>query len=286
MEFLLLLTLYSLIGSVLIFVVTAQIKKSVKIEHLMGPLFVSGIIGKFYFSMFPLPGFDSGNGDVQGILLCGICILLGIILSYFFKFSGTIITISLFVVALTIIFFKDYKEHKRSKEEYINNEIAEVKKYYAKFDYDIDSLKNKISRKINYLISSNKNDINIKKYLVFDRKNGKLILNIDDNNDNSTTPFKKENLKYVVIKEIKEVFIGMYGNDITKAIRLDITLSIIDLDDFTIISKKYYEGLDPDISIRYKDNEKPPVKEVGVNLLNIDSAIFEINLNNSLLINE
>jgi hypothetical protein len=160
----------------------------------------------------------------------------------------------------------------------------EIKKYYARFDYDVEAVAKKV---IDTYPNFNEKfrPFQFGKAILLDKskESNTLYFNFNGGLSEEFTAFNKNELKYIIIREYSEEKVDMYNNNETVAARLNMDITILDAKTLEIISRKFVPGNDPPKSIRYRRHA--PKSETGSVGMTIEEAFKSMAIDTSIIQN-
>lgn len=177
---------------------------------------------------------------------------------------GLLLIGGIFFIVMKCRSEKDLEERTRETNK-------EIKKYYARFDYDVKAFAKKVLE-VYPNLNENLRPFTFGKAILLDKSKESDSLYFDCNQGflEEYTAFNKNDLKYIVIREYSDEKVGMYNNNETVAIRWNMDITVIDAQNLEIISRKFVPGNDPPISIRYRKHS--PKSERGSVGMTIEDA--------------
>ncbi|MGE0637119.1 MAG: hypothetical protein AB7P01_11805 [Bacteroidia bacterium] len=156
--------------------------------------------------------------------------------------------IIVFAIVILIFYFIISNHHDKVIKT-IENEHTE---YLKKFDYNLMGIVNNIYSKYPF-IEKKDESFNVGKTLIFEKSNNTSIVFADNRGlSDERVAYNRKDLKYIIIKKYFETPVGEYDNNATKATRLDVEITIVDVDDLKIVGQSSFTGKAPPDVIRYK----------------------------------
>ena len=171
-----------------------------------------------------------------------------------------------------VIFFFVIKCQDNDYQEEMGKDHQE---YVTRFDYDLNELVERVKAQYPNF-SSNYRPFRLGKTLLFEKREGYDYLIFNDNWGllQESVAFNKSELAYIVIKEYSEEKVDMYNNNETAAIRLNMTINVLDPESLEIIASRFIRGKEPPNSISYRGGA--PESKSGSVGMTVEQALEEM----------
>jgi hypothetical protein len=186
---------------------------------------------------------------------------------------GLLLLGSIFFIVMKCRSDKDQEETKK-----------EIKKYYARYDYDVEALAKKVIDAFPNL-NENLRPFSFGKAILLDKskESNTLSFNCNGGFSEEFTAFNKNELQYIIIREYSEEKVDLYNNNETVAARLNMDITVLDAQNLEIISRKFVAGTDPPKSIRYR--QSAPKSQTGSVGMTIEEAFKSMAIDTSIIQN-